>query len=400
MRKWLKRIIIDASDQIGKLLVNNRENQRHRRQNLGADNMNRSELIIDTNVLYYLYGLSIPPSTVSRKSLLKKIDSENSVKISSVSFAEFLTKYRRHAGMIRRVCSFMRQHHICISSDEYIPITPQATKVLAKIKQYDFNKEFDRMLERKIYVESRYASIIFFLVLICATIFECDIYPYTLSAPVYDFLAAVFKPANKEIFVPLFHYTYREAYKTDDVENYIRHWFYEYLDMFIAVIVPLCQRAIEAVNDTPEGEEIMIPQIINDFSNEKWAEMMTLYQNRIRKQATPTHFVHKSGIKYGKKINDKHLVALLNGLDNSIRKIIQEQSLAEYIYDIIYKSLSFGGSFLKNDINDALILSSLNRNSIILSFDNGMIEHMKKRAENRPEYQRSLDFIETVQHTS
>ena len=357
------------------------------------NNMNNTKIIIDTNVLYYACGLSTPPKTVSQKSLLQEIDAAQSVEISSISFAEFLTKYRCHAGTIRRVCSFMRQHHICISNNEHIPIAPQAIKMLTKVRQHELDKEFNRMFVRKIDVESRYASTVFFLVLICATVFECDIYPYTLSEPIYDFLARVFKPANKEIFIPLFNYTYQEAYKTDDAENYIRHWFYKYLDTFMAVIIPVCQQVIEAVNKMPEGDEIIIPEIVSDFSAEKWPEMMAIYQRKINKHPTPTHFVHKSGIKYGKKINDKHLSALLDGLETSIQKIIKEQSLAEYIYDIIYKSLSSGGAFRKNDINDALILSSLNKDRIILSFDNGMIQHIQKYANKRPEYQRSLSFI-------
>ncbi len=54
----------------------------------------------------------------------------------------------------------------------------------------------------------------------------------------------------------------------------------------------------------------------------------------------------------------------------------------------------------KSDINDAWILSDLSGSNMILSFDNGMIEHMKKHAKNRPEYQKSLDFIMAIQHAS
>ena len=165
----------------------------------------------------------------------------------------------------------------------------------------------------------------------------------------------------------------------------------------MAVIIPVCQQVIEAVNKTPEGDEIIIPEIVSDFSAEKWPEMMAIYQRKINKHPTPTHFVHRAGIKYGKKINDKHLSALLDGLETSIQKIIKEQSLAEYIYDIIYKSLSSGGAFLKNDINDALILSTLSEDRIILSFDNGIIEHLQKHASERSEYQKSLLLITSLQ---
>ena len=74
------------------------------------------------NVLYYACGLSTPPKTVSQKRLFQEIDAAQSVEISSIFFAEFLTKYRCHAGTIRRVCSFMRQHHICISNNEHMDV--------------------------------------------------------------------------------------------------------------------------------------------------------------------------------------------------------------------------------------------------------------------------------------
>lgn len=356
-------------------------------------------MVIDTNTLYYACGLSAPPATVTKAKLLQEIDSADAVTMSSISFAEFLTKYRRHAGIIRRVCSFMRQHHVCVSNNEYMHFDPQEIKALTKIRQREFGNRFERVLVRKVDVESRFASTIFFLVLISTTIFECDIYPYTLSEPTYDFLTTVFKPASAEIFTPLFNYTYNEAYKTDDAENFIRHWFYRYLDAFIPVVIPVCQRVIETINTTPEGGDINIPQIVDEFSQQNWHEMMEKYQRKIRKHGTPTKFVHRSGIKYGKKINDKHISALLSGLKDSIQKVIGDHSLAEYVYDIASNCLSSGGAFFKNDINDALILSALNENDVMLSFDNGVIEHMQKYANDRPEYQKSLKFIKSVQNS-
>lgn len=86
------------------------------------NNMNNTKILIDTNVLYYACGLSTPPKTVSQKRLFQEIDAAQSVEISSIFFAEFLTKYRCHAGTIRRVCSFMRQHHIYISNNEHMDV--------------------------------------------------------------------------------------------------------------------------------------------------------------------------------------------------------------------------------------------------------------------------------------
>ena len=112
-------------------------------------------LIIDTNTLYYACGLSMPPSIDSKK-ILQEIDNAESVVIPSIAFCEFLTKYRRRAATIRRVCAFMREHHIEILNDKYISFAPDAIKTLRKIRQPIFNLNFERLLNRKIDIESRF----------------------------------------------------------------------------------------------------------------------------------------------------------------------------------------------------------------------------------------------------
>jgi predicted nucleic acid-binding protein len=71
-------------------------------------------LIIDTNILYYATGLSEHHSIAS-STINKAIATFDNVAVSSISLAEFITKYHKRAGTIRRVCSFMRQNHIGIA---------------------------------------------------------------------------------------------------------------------------------------------------------------------------------------------------------------------------------------------------------------------------------------------
>ena len=66
----------------------------------GKDSENM--LFIDTNTLYYAFGLS-SHSSVSGKKICQIIDSHEKVVISSISFAEFVCKYHKHANTIRRV---------------------------------------------------------------------------------------------------------------------------------------------------------------------------------------------------------------------------------------------------------------------------------------------------------
>lgn len=106
--------------------------------------------------------------------------------------------------------------------------------------------------------------------------------------------------------------------------------------------------------------------------------------------------MQRSGIEYGKGINDKHLEALLDGLNISIEKIIDSKSMDEYYYSIVKNTLSNGGAFRKNDINDALILSCIKESDIILSFDCGMRKHMQKYSNVRIEYKNSLNYINSL----
>ena len=352
-------------------------------------------MVLDTNTLYYACGLSAPPLDVDRNKLIRTIRSTEDVVISYVTLAEFLTKYRRHARIIRRTCSYMRDNHIRVIGCEYMPIDKQFIMLLTKIKQKDFNKEFKGIFDAKIDIESRIASTVFFVLLVCETIFECNIDPMNLTAPAFGFLSNLFK-ILRETLVPVFNEFYQDAYKTDDAENYIRRGIYRLLDTFIPVLMPLCQRVIQDINDSVEPNEVDTTEIIHNFKRTEWEVATETYHGRINKQRTPVHYVQRRGITYGKGINDKHLKLLLGGLEKSIEKIVGQNALKEYLFDILRKSITEGGAFRKNDINDALILCALNANDTIISFDNGIINHLRKRADVRVEYMNSVAAIENL----
>lgn len=351
--------------------------------------------VLDTNTLYYACGLSTPPMNVDKNKLRRAISYAEDVVISYVTLAEFLTKYRKHARIIRRTCSYMRDNHIRVIDCEYMPVDRHFLMLLTKIRQKDFNKEFERIFNAKIDIESRIASAIFFVLLICETIFECNIDPMNLTSPAFVFLSNLFK-ILRETLVPVFNEFYRDAYKTDDAENYIRRGIYSLLDIFIPVLMPLCQRVIKDISDSDEPNEVDTTEIINNFKRTEWEVATETYHGRITKQKTPIHYVQRRGITYGKGINDKHLKLLLGGLDNSIEKIVGQNALKEYLIDILRKSITEGGAFRKNDINDALILCALKTEDIIVSFDNGMINHLRERADVRVEYMNSVTAIENL----
>ena len=160
--------------------------------------------------------------------------------------------------------------------------------------------------------------------------------------------------------------------------------------------MPLCKKVIGTYNAAKDGAIIDIPNIIQNFSATEWEKNYADYIRKIEKKPTAAHFVQRSGIEYGKGINDKHLEALLNGLNISIEKIINCKSMDEYYFSIVKNTLSSGGSFCKNDINDALILSCIQESDIMLSFDCGMKNHMQKYSNVRTEYKNSLNYINSL----
>lgn len=354
-------------------------------------------LIIDTNTLYYAAGLSAHHS-IDGNTIKKAIAASNSVAVSSVSLAEFITKYHKHAGTIRRVCSFMRRNHIGISVNRYIPFHDDIIKKLTVIKQKDLNDIYNKLLIIKCDAESRFATVVFFTVLFSETIFECNIDPYCVPTCIFDFFSKVFKDSLRPVLTDLFKNSYQNAYKTDDAENTIRQDFYDYIKLFISLCAPLCKHVIDEYNNIPEGEVVDISSIIRQYSDTNWSAEMTNLQKKIEKQATPAHFVKNKGLQYGKAINDKHLSGLLAGLESSFKKTIGMSSIEEYLYAIVSNTISNGGAFRKNDINDALILSDMKPTDLILTFDTRMIEHLDKHSDSKIEYKNSISLINSIRN--
>lgn len=350
-------------------------------------------LVLDTNTFYYISGLS-KSLHINYNTFFNSISTDETIVISSVTFGEFVSKYRKHARIIRRMCSFMRQHHITIA-DQTIPFDNEIISKLRKIKQYDLKSVNQTLRLAKVNTESKYGTVVFCIILFCETIFECQIDPYNVPDCIYDFFSKLFKNTLRPILVDLFKSIYFEAYKTDDAENVIRKDFYNYLKLFISLCIPLSKHVMDVYNKLPIGAKVDVMKIINEYPQSNWTDEMGQYQKKITREMTSAKFVQKAGLKYGKGINDKQLSSLLNGLSNSLKKVIPNSTIEEYLFTIISNTISNGGAFCKNDINDALILSIVGSQDRILSFDKGMQAHLRKYSDAKVEYKNSLLLIST-----
>lgn len=355
----------------------------------------RIMLFIDTNTLYYAAGFSVHAS-VDSNTIIQAIDKAAKVSLSSVSLGEIIAKHKNNADLINSFCNFMLQHNIELRNTSYIPFCDDIISKLSTINQAELDRLYETLSLRKCYIEAPYAITVFFTVLFCDVIFECNIDPYKVPDCIFEFFSIVFKDSLTPIMSSLIKTTYKDAYATDHAEDYIREAFKNYLELAISLCVPLCKHVIEEYGKIPEGEIVDIPAIISKYSDTNWPEEMTKYQTRIEKKPTPASFIKSKGLVYGKGINDKHLSALLGGLSNSFKKTISIPPLEEYVYSIVRNIISNGGAFWKNDINDALILSTLTPDDTILTFDTRMIEHMERYSAAHIEYKNSISYIKSI----
>lgn len=352
-------------------------------------------LLIDTNILYYATGFSTHAS-VDGKTIAQTINEAEQVYLSSVSLGEIIAKYNKNADRINCICNFMLRHHIEIHNNRYIPFQDDILLKLAAINQVELIRLYETLSARKCYIEAPYAITVFFSVLFCDIIYECNIDPYKIPNCIFEFFSIVFKDSLTPTISNLLKSAYQAAYATDYAEDYIKEAFHKYLEFAISLCVPLCKHVIDEYDQIPEGEIVDIPAIISRYKNSNWAEDMTKYQLKIKKKPTPATFVKSKGLSYGKGINDKHLSALLDGLSASFKKTISVHPLEEYVYSMVRNTISNGGAFWKNDINDALILSTLTPDDTILTFDTRMIEHMERYSTAHTEYKNSVAYIKSI----
>lgn len=351
-------------------------------------------LILDTNILYYIYGLSNPPPYINISSLKKILNEyDGRVAISSISLWEILLHYYNQAKTIRRLCTFMRCNHIRIYNDGYIPIPNGEIYDFTKIRQKELNYFISKIMPRKIFVESRFACVVYVLTFFAITYF--DVFAPSVSANdnLINFLSYVFS-FNRDFSVEYFEKIYTEGYKTDDCKNYVRKAFQQILLLTVSNTIPLCKKLAD-ITETDDLEARL-----RDVSFEEWDKESKRIENLIQKRASPTEYIAKQALRFGKTINDKQLTVFLDEMWKVIAGLqINYDSLKEYIYFIVKKIMLHGSPFCKNDINDALILGSIKEKGLILTADRGMIEHMNTYKENHPDYAKSLSLIDQIRST-
>ena len=343
------------------------------------------KVILDTNIIYYICGLSTPPDIdISKvRAYLKNNQGKVNYAISSVSFYELLVRYRKRAHKIRQICSTLRNYHIQICSDVYLPVKLVSPCDFTQIRQQVLERKIAEFLPRKIDVESRFASAILLILLLTEISFES--FPTgELNSKTLAILRAVANISQRATVTCLYT-AYQSAYQQNDAEIYIRDEF----QRLLAMLLPLGIAACKKFADIKESDDIVdyydaIPK------DELEQERVRIEKAVVRKQSS-TQYISKRAIAYGKNIGDKTLTDYLQHIWGVIQNTpIANESIKEYIFETIKSTLLKGSAFWKNDIIDAMILGSISKNDYLITCDKKMLEHMSQYQEDHIEYANSL----------
>ncbi len=342
-------------------------------------------IFIDTNAFYYALQISNNESVDDDK--LRDFISKNDVAISSVSFFEFLTKYRSSIDIIHQGARFLYNNGVKIAYNKYFPYDEILGCDYCDIGENEFNQVISKVLDIKIDTESRFASLTFALLLFSAFYFyyipEGE-KANDLKKHIFYICFSVWTKDNLDVFRSIFE----DGYKTDDCEKEVKNAIRNLLEFSLSISLSIFDAAKDVKNED-EFKDLL----------EK-TDYISLSQNKIKKiQKVDTSIVYISKLAkaYNNLSGDAQSSAYLADISKPIINTIREKGLQEYLCDIVANSCKNGSPFLKNDILDAIILCNIDEEHLLITFDNNMKKHMQKLSDVRPTYKSSIELIKTFE---
>lgn len=188
------------------------------------------------------------------------------------------------------------------------------------------------------------------------------------------------------IVFEIFKQIFKEGYKTDDCENYVRNCFYNLLAFMLEKGILFIEKAKSVTSE----EEFKNADVW--FSSEVYSQMSSRLNSKLESQSS-TAFLQRLGVTYRKKNNDNELKIYIYKLRDIFDDKVKLEPLQDYFYDTLVNILVNGAALWKNDFLDSLILCNLQNDHILITYDNGVINRMNKRKSQYPMYQESIDII-------
>lgn len=341
--------------------------------------------ILDTNAFYYAADISSCTYDVDK---LRNLINENKVFISSTSLFEFIIKYRKDIDKIHIGGAYLEKNEIDIASNVINPLPQGYSWRLSAITEQDLQHLCVDILENKIDVESRFISLLFDMCLFSGYYFVALTRSRDISDIGFDVFTKVYKMfagVNLDVFESIF----KEGYETDDCENYVRKCFYNLLAFELEKGIPFIERAKELAD--VEGIELN-----NEFISAETYSAATLKLERAMKTKTSTEYLQRLAVKYWKFNNDYELKKHIRSITTIFNKKVKLTALQDYFNDTLEKILTCGAALWKNDLLDAIILCNIQDLHTMITYDNGVIETMRKRKDKYPKYAESISIIEKL----
>ncbi len=338
--------------------------------------------VLDTNAFYYASEISEFTYDVKK---LQTFIADNEVFIPTTALFEFLIKFKGDIYTIRKGGRYLLDNHIKVASNIINPLPSYFINDLVNITEQQLNTMCEEVLENKIDVESRFISLLFDMCLFSGyyfTVMSDGTEPCEYCFAAMDIVYKKFVNIVFEIFKQIF----KEGYKTDDCENYVRNCFYNLLAFMLEKGIPFIEKA-KSVTSEEEFENADVW-----FSSEDYAQMSSRLNSKSGSQRS-TVFLQRLGITYRKKNNDNELKIYIHKLRNIFDGKVKLEPLQDYFYDTLVNILVNGATLWKNDFLDSLILCNLQNDHILITYDNGVINRMNKRKSQYPMYQKSIDII-------
>lgn len=337
-------------------------------------------LFLDTNAFYYAAGLSNGNIAIEK---LREYIYRNEAAISSVSFYEFLVKYRDNIDKIHKGSIYLANHNIKVAYNKYFEYHDELDCDFTTISEQELETVIQIILEDKIDVESRFASIVYDLMLFSGLYFYFipegeDV--SDIKGFIFETCFKVFALSSLEVFREIF----KAGYDTDNCEKYVRDATKNLLEFSYSILLPVLNGAIEIQTEDE------FRKLLEKFDFVDSAEIQL---KRIQRCDSSIGYLSKIAAKYNKSSKNSRLEDYLEKMSQPIVEKIREKALQEYLKEIASKSCQNGSPFMKNDILDAIILCSIEKEHQLITFDNGVLEHMRKYSEDRPTYKLSMQLI-------
>lgn len=338
--------------------------------------------VLDTNAFYYAVGISECTYDVEK---LRELVRKNETFLSTTSLFEFLTKYQNDIETVKQGGRYLWQNHIRLASNVINPLPEHFTDDLVNITERQLQLMCTDVLENKIDVESRFTTLLFDVCLFSGYYFVVMSDGNEPCEYCYSAMTAAYRMFT-EVVLDVFRELYRDGYKTDDCENYIRNGFYNLLAFMLEKGIPFIEKA-KTVTSDDEFQNIDIW-----FPAEEYTRLSGNIASKLQTK-TSTGYLQKLAVTYWKNNNDPELKKHIGKLKAIFDKKIGHQALQDYCYDTMVNILVHGAALWKNDLLDAIILCNLQDAHQLITYDNGVIKRMEQRKTEYKKYDESLAII-------